>query len=212
MGNPAFFAGKRRKKMNPLKQKNLPYPVYDLIPSQQTMYMMVKYSFHKQLVQIPVSFAIDHKIDFNLLEKAFNFEIDRNDSLRLRFFKDGGTVRQYFLPKADLLKVPVKHFATLQEQEDFFSADAQKPVFFEKETFRIIFFNTDETGGHGVYFVTSHLALDAMGIINMFFDLLKIYLSLATGAKMPKPLPSYESYIKEEFARLADKEKMQRHV
>ncbi len=198
--------------MKPLKQKHLPYPVYDLIPSQQAMYMMVKYSFHKQLVQIPVSFAIDHKIDFELLERAFNLEIERNDSLRLRFFKDGGKVKQYFLPYADPMKIPVMQFATLQEQESFFSADAQKPVLFEKETFRIIFFSNEETGGYGVYFVTSHLALDAMGIINMFFDLLKIYLSLATGAKMPKPLQSYENYIREEFVRLADKEKMQRHA
>ena len=197
--------------MKPLKKKPLPSKVYDLIPSQQTMYMMVKYSFHKQLVQIPVSFTIDHKIDFGMLEKAFNLEIERNDSLRLRFFKDKGTVRQYFLPSADPIAVPVKQFASLEEQEAFFSADAQKPVLFEKETFRIYFFSTEGVGS-GVYFVISHLAMDAMGIINMFFDLLKVYLSLATGTKMPKPLPAYENYICEEFARLADKAKMQRHV
>ena len=45
-----LFGRKSRKKMKSLKQKQLPYRVYDLIPSQQSMYMMVKYSFHKQLV------------------------------------------------------------------------------------------------------------------------------------------------------------------
>ncbi len=197
--------------MESLKQKSLPYQVYDLIPSQQTMYMMVKYSFHKQLVQIPVSFAIDRKIDFGMLEKAFNLEIERNDSLRLRFIKEKGTVRQYFLPYADPIAVPVKEFASLEEQEAAFSADAQKPVLFEKETFRICFFRTQGSGS-GIYFVISHLAMDAMGIINMFFDLLKVYLSLVTGTKMPKPLPRYEEYILAEFGRLQDKEKMQRHI
>ena len=196
--------------MKPLK-KTLPERTYDLIPSQQTMYMMVKYSFHKQLVQIPVSFAIDRKIDFDILEKAFNIEVERNDSLRLRFIKDKGTIRQYFLPSVDPMKIPVKHFASIEEQEAFFGADAQKPVLFQKETFRIIFFST-EGGGDGVYFVISHLAMDAMGIIAMYFDLLKVYLALATGVKMPKELPRYEDYICEEFMRLADKEKMQRHA
>ena len=60
-------------------------PLYDLIPSQQTMYMMVKYSFHKQLVQIPISFSVEKDIDFGVLKRAFNIEIERNDSLRLRY-------------------------------------------------------------------------------------------------------------------------------
>ena len=51
------------------------------------MYMMVKYSLHKNLVQIPTSFSVDREIDFDLLKQAFNLEIARNDSLRLRFVK-----------------------------------------------------------------------------------------------------------------------------
>ena len=195
-----------------MKQQKIPYHIYDLIPSQQTMYMMVKYSFHKQLVQIPVSFAIDHKIDFDLLTQAFNLEIERNDSLRLRFIKEKGVVRQYFLPSAEPYEVPIKEFETIEEQEAFFSENAQVPVLFEKETFRIMFFHTQQNGSYGVYFVTSHLAMDAMGIVNMFFDMLKVYLALHAGTRMPKPLPRYEEYIIEEFTRLADKEKMQRHV
>ena len=36
-----------------MKKKEIPYKLYDIIPSQETMYLMVKYSFHKQLTQIP---------------------------------------------------------------------------------------------------------------------------------------------------------------
>ena len=61
---------------------------YELIPSQQTMYLMVKYSLHKQITQIPTSISVDFDIDFNLLTKALNVEFERNDALRLRFFKE----------------------------------------------------------------------------------------------------------------------------
>ena len=40
---------------------------YDLIPSQTNIYMLVKFSFHKEIVQIPASFSIEKDIDFPLI-------------------------------------------------------------------------------------------------------------------------------------------------
>ena len=194
-----------------MKKQDIPYKLYSLIPSQQTMYMMVRYSFHKQLVQVPTSFAVDKDIDFDLFKKAFNIEIERNDSLRLRFVKINKEIKQYFLPSYEMKEIPFKHFSSKEEQEAFFSEEAQKPILFEKETFRIYFFTTDGVG-NGMYFNTTHLAMDAMGIIIMYFDLLQVYKALLHGTEMPKPLEPYENYINEEFARLANKEKMAKHV
>lgn len=194
-----------------MKKSEVPYPLYDLIPSQITMYMMVKFSLHKNLVQVPTSFAVDHDIDFALLKKAFNLEIERNDSLRLRFVKQGKTIKQYFLPEYHMDEIPYMHFSNKQEQAAFFEKDVNEPVRFEKETFRIYFYTTDGVG-NGIYFNVTHLAMDAMGIIVMYFDLLSIYKALLTGSEMPQPLTPYEDYIKAEFARLSDKKKMAKHA
>ena len=70
-------------------KKELPAKLYDIIPSQETMYLMVKYSFSKQLTQIPTSITIEGDMDFDVLTKALNIEFERNDSLRLRFTKVG---------------------------------------------------------------------------------------------------------------------------
>ena len=194
-----------------MKQQEIQYPLYGLIPSQQTMYMMVRYSFHKQLVQVPTSFSVDRDIDFDLLTRAFNIEIERNDSLRLRFVKQDKEIKQYFLPEYKMDTVEVKHFGSKEEQEAFFNADAQKPILFLKETFRIYFYHTDGVG-NGIYVNTTHLAMDAMGIIIMYFDLLSVYRALLHDTELPKPLEPYETYIKEEFARLSNKEKMAKHA
>ena len=98
-----------------MKQQEIQYPLYGLIPSQQTMYMMVRFSFHKQLVQVPTSFSVDRDIDFDLLTRAFNIEIERNDSLRLRFVKQDKEIKQYFLPEYKVDMVEVKHFASKEE-------------------------------------------------------------------------------------------------
>lgn len=186
-------------------------PLYDLIPSQQTMYLMVKFSFHKQLTQIPISFSVENDLDFGLLKRAFNIEIERNDSLRLRFVKVDKTIKQYFLKRFTMNYIQIKRFKNLEEQEAFFSKDAQKPIYFLKdECFRVMFFKTEGVGS-GIYFNVSHLNLDAMGIVITLIDLLRVYKALKDGSEMPAPLDKYEDYIKEEFARLSDTEKMKKH-
>ena len=197
--------------MKKKNEKAITQPLYNLIPSQQTMYLMVKFSFHKQLTQIPISFSVEGDLDFGLLKRAFNIEIERNDSLRLRFVKSGKTIKQYFEERATMNYIQVMRFKSLEEQEAFFSKDAQKPVYFLKnETFRVFFFKT-EGAGSGIYFNVSHLILDAMGIVITLIDLLRVYKALKDGTEMPAPLDKYEDYIKAEFARLSDTKKMAKH-
>ena len=40
--------------------------MYNLIPSQENIYLLVKFSFHKQIVQVPSSVSFDYDLDFNL--------------------------------------------------------------------------------------------------------------------------------------------------
>lgn len=187
--------------------------LYDIIPSQETMYLMIKFSLHKSLVQIPTSFTIDKEYDFDLMKKAIEIEFQRNDALRLEFFKIDGKVKQHFRTPEEfkLDEIGVKEFASLEEQEAFFAEDAKKAVLFLKgQTYRIYLFKTEGVG-NGIYFNVTHMAMDAMGIVIFYFDLLKVYNALKDGTPMPEPLASYEEYINEEFARLADKKKMAKH-
>ncbi len=187
--------------------------LYDIIPSQETMYMMVKFSFHKNLIQIPTSFTIDKEYDIDLMKKAIEIEFQRNDALRLEYFIVDGKIKQHFRSNEEfkLGEIPQKHFSSLEEQEAFFAADAQKPVYFLKgETYRIYLFKTEGVG-NGIYMNVTHMNLDAMGIVIFYYDLLKIYNALKDGTEMPAPMASYEQYVNEEFTRLADKKKMKKH-
>ncbi len=192
-------------------KKYTPEKYYDLIPSQQTVYLMVKYSFSKQLTQIPTSFAVDIDMDFDLLTKALNIEFERNDSLRLRFTKVDKKIKQYFLPSFKMTKVPYKYFRDEKQQEEFFGVDAQKPVYFLKdECFRIIFFK-NANGTNGIYFNVSHMNMDALGSMIFYMDLISVYRHLRYGTEMPKPLDSYEEYIQEELVRITNEKKQKKH-
>ena len=189
---------------------------YDLIPSQLNMYMLVKFSFHKEIVQIPASFSVDKDIDFDLLTKALNVEIKRNDSLRLRFRKKkdldpkAANLEQYFLGEDEVRidSVPTLKFTSAEEQDAYFSKDAVTPVHFLKgEIFRIVFFET-AAGKKGVYLNCSHLAIDAMGMLVFFVDLLGVYKALKNGDEMPAPLFSYEEYVQKELEKANDPKRL----
>ncbi|MBQ6165311.1 MAG: hypothetical protein IJK23_12625 [Clostridia bacterium] len=175
--------------------------MYPLIPSQQTMCYMLKYSLHKQVTNVPVSLATSRKLDFGLLAKALNIEITRNDCLRLRFAKQGGKMMQYFLDKNPIEKVRVLHFPSVQAQEEFFEADAAKAIRPLKETFRVYFF-TDSENRYGVYLNACHLIMDAFAASVFFRDLFAVYDALVSGGEMPAPLARFEEHLPKEYEYL----------
>ena len=64
--------------------------MYEFSPAQEMIYFMLKYSiFHKQVIQIPASIVLKRKIDFDIMQKALEKEVERNDCMRLRFVKKG---------------------------------------------------------------------------------------------------------------------------
>ncbi|MBR5438100.1 MAG: hypothetical protein IKV21_04195 [Clostridia bacterium] len=193
------------------KKKDLSgYKLYDLCNSQNGMYLMHKFTLHKQQVQIPTSVTVDYDLDFDLLQKAFDIEIGRNESLRIRFTKVKGAVKQYFI-EPYTLKVEHKHFSSVEEQQAFFDADAQKPcTFLKDDCFRIYFFSTDG-GENGVYSCFSHLVIDAMGIVGFYMDLFRVYRALRRGEELPPALDSYEEYIQNELKKAENTAKMEKH-
>ncbi|MBR3780865.1 MAG: hypothetical protein IKK63_06685 [Clostridia bacterium] len=181
--------------------------VYELTPPQEMIQFMLKYSFfHKQVTQIPESIIVKKDIDFDLMEKAFNIEIERNDCLRLRFFKEKGRIKQYFLSEYRIENIPVLNFKSEQEHIDYLTDDARKPVKMLKgETFRVKFFRTHDNRC-GVYVNIHHLVMDNAAVFTFFADLFAVYDSLKDGMAMPKPLGKYEDIIKKELAYAADPE------
>lgn len=186
-------------------------PVYPLIPPQEMIQFMLKYSFfHKQVTQIPDSIIVSQKIDFDVMTEAFNIEIERNDCLRLVFFKQNGKIMQYFRDPYRIGSVPVYNFKSDEEREKVLTADAQKPIKMLKgEIFRLKFFTTYD-GRYGVYINIHHLVMDNAAVFAFFNDLFAMYDHLKNGKPMPKPLGSYEDRIKRELAYVEDKSNLEK--
>lgn len=185
---------------------------YEYTPSQKATYLQLQYSIHKQVVQIPFYLLIDRKLDFDLLKKAVNVEISRNDSLRLRYAKRNGKNVQYFVPPYGLDNIPVIDFSgkTMEEQDAFLSKDAGTPLRYRKgEVFRVILYRTHD-GRTGIYLCVFHLNMDAMAVFQFFTDLMDVYVALKNGTELPPPLGSFEKGIKSDLASLQNTAKYEK--
>ncbi len=172
--------------------------VYNLIHSQEMVQFMWKYTLHMQATQIPCAIAFDEKLDFMLLGRAVNIEIERNDCMRLRIFKQGRQIKQFFLNEYKIDKILYKEFSSKEEQTAFFDKDASTKLdVFAGEIFRIVFFRTFE-GKCGVYLNVSHMMMDFAAAFAFFKDLFAVYDSLKNGTPMPRPLGKYEDIVKNE--------------
>ena len=173
-------------------------PVYRLIHSQEMVQYMWRYTLHMQATQIPMSVAFDEALDFGVLARAVNVEIERNDCLRLRIFRDGLRVKQFFLKEYKLEKIRLKEFRTKEEQEAYFDKDASTELkVFDGETFRVAFFR-DCDGKCGVFLNVSHMVMDFGAAFIFMKDLIAVYDSLKNGTPLPKPMGSYEETIQKE--------------
>ena len=174
-------------------------PSYGLINSQEMVRYMWKYSLHMQATQIPCAVAFGEPLDFSVLESALNAEIERNDCLRLRFYKEKGEIRQYVLPRFRPERIPVKRFSSDEALRAYFDAAAGKPLdVFGGQTFDARFFET-ANGRSGVFLNVSHMVMDAMATFTFFRDLTAVYDAMKTASPMPPPLTSYESLIRREL-------------
>ncbi|MBQ6862652.1 MAG: hypothetical protein IJO14_00280 [Clostridia bacterium] len=172
--------------------------VYNLIHSQEMVQYMWKYSVHMQSTQVPVAIAFEEKLDFMILARAVNIEIERNDCMRLRIFRDGMKVRQYFLNEYRLNKIPVKEFSSKEEQVAYFDSVASTKLdVFGGEMFKVIFFRTHEKKS-GIFIVASHMIMDFAAAFMFFKDLIAVYDSLKNETALPKAMTKYEDIIKSE--------------
>jgi hypothetical protein len=103
---------------------------YDLNPSQEVVKLQCKYTLFKRVINIVTSVTANIDIDVDVMTKALNKVIERNDCLRIRFFKKDGKLMQYFENKENVEKINIKHmkFTTKKEQEFFINKFRKKAI------------------------------------------------------------------------------------
>ena len=182
------------------------HKLYELNSSQEVVMLQCKYTLFKKVVNIVTSISYKQEMDFDLLNKAYNLVVSRNDSLRIRFTKHKGKTMQYFLPKVEDVQVPVYEFETKEQQEKFIKKITKRAIKFKKGVIIEPFFVKTFDNKYMVVLKVCHLVLDIYGINVVFKDLFNVYESLKNETELPECPTSFEESLQKELPRKHNKE------
>lgn len=174
---------------------------YELSPSQDVSYLQCRYSLFKRVINIVTSITIDYDVDFELMEKAFNLVVERNDCLRIKFFKKNGKLLQYFEDSRPYRKLPVITFDSEEKQNAYIQKQTKRAIKYLHGSVIEPHFIKSFDGKNMILFKVCHLSLDVYGITYMIKDLLAVYESLKNGTELPPEPASFEEIIKKDIER-----------
>jgi len=187
-------------------------PCYNLTSSQDVAYFQCKFSLYKRVINILSSIAMDEEVDFELMDQAFKLLIERNDCLRIRFFKKKGELMQYFSDSGkNIKKVPVLSFETKEQQDAFVDKVRKKAIDYMHGVVIEPYFIHTYDNRYMVFFKICHLVSDLYGINVLYTDLLNVYNALKKGEALPPAPESFEEIIKKDIEKNAESNMEEKH-
>lgn len=169
---------------------------YDLTNPQDSIYMSEAFYGDQHIFIIPAWAMIKKdNINYELLEKAINNLVKRNDVLRTRFLKNGDTMTQYFEDYSpfDVQKIVVNDIDELEEfikgiTFDIYSSTPVKFLMFE-----------NLSGYGGFCCIAHHLISDAWSHSIILEEVLKDYNSMVLNKENSSyRTSSYKDFINSE--------------
>ena len=185
---------------------------YSLSFSQDVAYLQCKYSLYKRVINILSSITIDEEVDFALMNQAFQLLVERNDCLRIRFFKKKGNLMQYFGDSGKNTKVPVLSFETKKQQDAFINKVRKKAINYMRGVVIEPYFIHTYDNRYMVFFKVCHMVTDLYGINVLYSDLMNVYNALKNGEALPPAPASFEEIIKKEIEKNSKSDSTEKHV
>ncbi|MBQ9790263.1 MAG: hypothetical protein IJW24_01555, partial [Clostridia bacterium] len=178
--------------------------IYELTSGQEVVNLQAMLSIHKNVVNIMSSLTLDEDIDFELLKKAFNLVVERNDCLRIKFFKKGGKLVQIFEDERTIKDIPVLKFETEKEQMAFINKNTKKAIAYKKGVVIEPWFIKTFDNKSMVLMKVCHLVLDVYGINIIYKDLFDVYNTLKEGKELPEAPTSFEKMMQADLKKKHD--------
>lgn len=177
---------------------------YKMCPSQNVILLQCKYTLWKKVVNIVFSATKDEEMDLNLLDKAFNLVVQRNDCLRIRFKKIKHQLMQCFLNEDEVVFDKIQHlsFDTKEEQDKFIKKVCSKAIKYMKGEQIIPYFIKTYDNKTMILFKVCHIVLDIYGIDFIYNDLFSVYDALKDNLELPAKPGKYEDVVIADLERI----------
>ncbi|WP_026669256.1 condensation domain-containing protein [Butyrivibrio sp. AE3006] len=182
---------------------------YPLTPAQNMHYRWIKEYGTQQVSGLSVVASLKAEIDFGLLKKCIQLEMERYGCMRIRFTKadEEGNVKQYL--KKDSRDIPLKDLTgmTLKEADDLMQSWAYETFDGDDIPMCEVFMVKLPEGYRGFFIHMDHRLIDSCGVMVMTNDIMSLYTHYRFGAEYPKDLADFESVLESDLQKAGNEKR-----
>ena len=151
---------------------------YPLTAAQKMHYDWIKEYKTQQVSGVSIVASLKAELDFGLLKKCIQLEIERYGCMRLRFTKPDkdGNIKQYIVAK-DTRDIPLKDLSgmSLAQADDLMQQWAYETMDGNNRPMCDVIMVKLPEGYNGFFIHMDHRLIDSCGLVVMVNDLMKLY-------------------------------------
>ena len=186
--------------------------LYEFNYSQDIINLQTKYSLFGRVANIVFSTVVENGFDTELMARAINTVIARNDSLRIKFHHKDKKIFQTFESEKVLSDIKTVSLRTQTRYNSFLSCfRARENNLFKGETLKVVF-TVNPDGKQEIFFKISHYVADTYGIAIVVNDIFAVYKALANGESLPPAPGQFEDVIKKDIEAKHDSVSVQKDL
>lgn len=177
---------------------------YPLTAAQKMHHNWIQKYQMQQVSGVSVVASLQSPLDFGLLKKCIQLEIERYGCMRIRFTKpdEKGEVKQYLveqdtrdIPLKDLSGMSMQQADALMQQWAYETFDGDDIPLCDVTMLRL------PEGYNGFFIHMDHRLIDSCGLVVMINDLMQLYTHYRFGAAYPQDLADFETVLEKDLKR-----------
>jgi len=177
---------------------------YPLVAAQKMHYDWIKKYKTQQVSGVSVVASLKSPLDFGLLKKCLQLEIERYGCMRLRFTKPdkNGDIKQYIVEK-DTRDIPIKDLSgmSLAEADRLMQQWAYETFNGDDIPMCEITMVKLPEGFNGFFIHMDHRLVDSCAIVVMINDIMQLYTHYRFGSKYPDDLADFEEVLEKDLKK-----------
>ena len=177
---------------------------YPLTAAQNMHYQWMKEYGTQQVSGVSIVASLQTELDFGLLKKCIQLEIERSGCMRLQFTKpdQNGQIQQYLITH-DARDIPFQDLSgmTLKEADDLMQSWAYQTFDGDDIPLCEVKMLKLPEGYNGFFIHMDHRLIDSCGLVVMTNDLMQLYTHYKFGAQYPADLADFETVLQSDLKK-----------
>lgn len=186
---------------------------YPLTAAQNMHYRWIKEYGTQQVSGLSIVAALKAELDFGLLKKCIELEMERYGCMRVRFTKadKDGNVQQYLIKK-DHRDIPIKDLTgmSMKEADDLMQSWAYQTFDGDDIPMCEVYMMKLPEGYRGFFIHMDHRLIDSCGVVVMTNDIMSLYTHYRFGAEYPADLADFETVLESDLKKASNEKRFQK--